>query len=425
VDGDIGGLAALASRLRTYPPQMNDVVRAIDQRVANLVRDAGWWGDAADAFKGRWDYDARGARALAEVVNMVAGILQSLADTLRQIDTTLGDAADRARAAGVAIGSDGRPQSVAPAADLAVQAAHNAYVQAWQVATDEAQRARMKAKAELQAVESLIAPPELPTSNGLRRDQWTNFVGTLIDFASVPVGSAGYLHDQRFPFLKAQRDEAHAKFSAAMRHSGQTHQPIPDDIKEARREQLRRLQAAEGELDRAEGLIRDLPGIKLISIKTGDLIPAARGLRALGDLPFADVVAAVLATAFSSYDDMQKGDDWRAVPGEAAVNFGSIAIGVGITAGIIAIAATSEVTVPAVIVVGGAILIGAAVSVGVGELGESLIHEHWDEDFQQYGLGGGLAHGAGNVAMNTVKGVGNFMSGLGGVKDGIWKGVFG
>jgi hypothetical protein len=96
------------------------------------------------------------------------------------------------------------------------------------------------------------------------------------------------------------------------------------------------LQAAQGELDRAEGLIRGFPLAKLLDTRTGDMVPALKGVRFLGDLPVIDGIAAILGTAASSYDDMQKGDDWTAVPKEASVNVGSIAAGTAVALGIVA-----------------------------------------------------------------------------------------
>jgi hypothetical protein len=83
------------------------------------------------------------------------------------------------------------------------------------------------------------------------------------------------------------------------------------------------------------------------------------------------------------------------------------------------------VTVPAVVVVGGAVLLGGVVAVGVGELGTSVIHEHWDEDIHRYGIAGGLAHGAGDIAVNTGKGVADFAGAVGGTVGGVWHRVFG
>jgi uncharacterized protein YukE len=429
IGGDINGLTGLADRLKGVPPQMEDVVNALDRRVGNLVHDAGWWGDAADMFKERWDFDARGARALAEVVKRVAEIVGTLAGVLRDLESALEGAVVQARAAGVPVGTDGQPLPLPPGTPPTIQTAALAYAQVWQAATEQANLGRMEANVQLQALDSVIGPPRNVGSHTLRRDQWTSLASTLVDFWAVPAGAKRWLGDQKVPALQAERDEAHRKFSRAQKQFARRHEKTPDDLKEARRETLSRLQGAEGELDRAEGLLRRFPFLKLLDAKTGDVFPALKDgsatARFVGDIPILDGIAVVLGTALSSYDDMQKGDDWRAVPKEAAVNVGAIAAGTATMVVIVGAAAAPEVSVPAVVVVGGAVVAGGLVAVGVGSLGQSVIAEHWDEDIHDYGVAGGVAHGTGNVAVNTAKGVGGFFQGVGGAAVGIWHGVIG
>jgi uncharacterized protein YukE len=425
VGGDIGGIAALASQLQGLPRHMHDVTDALDTRVANLVHDAGWWGDAADAFKGRWSFESRGARALAEVVGEVASILDALASTLRRIEGDLEYAASQARTAGVPVGSDGHPPQLVGSADPMAQAALAAYVQAWQAANEDAQRARMEADGRLQGVESVIAPPNDAGGHSLRRDQAASLGGVLADFWAVPAGSRSWLGDQRVPWLQSERDDAHAKFSAALKQYSKRHQPLPDDVKAARRETLERLQSAQASLDEAEGLARRIPFTKLLDTRTGDVLPWLKGVKFLGEIPVVDGIAVVVGTAASSYDDMQKGDDWTAVPKEAAVNVGAIAAATAVAVTIVGAAATSEVTAPAVVVVGGAVLAGGVVAVGVGELGYSLIHEHWDEDMHRDGVVGGLAHGVGDVAVNSGRGMVEVGHGAWTGAVGVWNHVFG
>src|ERR1700730_8305504 len=195
IGGDIGGLAALASRLQTYPPQIGNVVGALNHQVERLVHDAGWWGDAADSFKHRWKMDSGGAQALADVVTVVAQVIDSLATNLRNVEDALQQAVGDARAAGVPVGQDGRPPVLPAGATPAVQAAATTYGQEWQLAQDIAPRARMDATRPLLDVGSQSGP-QARGDGQLSPFDWVTDADYLRGFWAVPAAARLYAQDR-------------------------------------------------------------------------------------------------------------------------------------------------------------------------------------------------------------------------------------
>jgi uncharacterized protein YukE len=434
IGGDIGGLAGLASRLQTYPTQIGNVVGALNHQVERLVHDAGWWGDAADSFKRRWEMDSGGAQALADVVIVVAQIIDSLATNLRNVEDALQQAVGDARAAGVPVGQDGKPPVLPAGATPAVQAAAATYQQEWQLAQDIATRARMDANRQLLDVESQIGP-QANGSAQLSPFDWVTDADYLRGFWAVP--AAARLYQQgRVGVLRIERDAAKARFREAVKKNSRLHVKTSDDIKAARRETVAKFQAATEDLDRMEALVKKVPLAAVLDARVGSaavkLIPGlAKGsgmIKFLDEIPIVDVAAAVAGTALQSYDDMQKGDDWTAIPKELTANAGGIiagvAVGAVIVGGLVAIGVGSPV-----ILIGAAAIVGGAVAVGVGDAITNVWHEHWDEDIHKYGVVGGIGSGVGNVLTNTghdvVKLGSTTWSAVSGGATSLWHGIFG
>jgi uncharacterized protein YukE len=439
IGGDIGGLAALATRLQSYPPQIGNVVGALNHQVERLVHDAGWWGDAADAFKRRWEVDANGAQALADVVALVAGVISVLATNLRNVEDALEQAAGDARAAGVPVGPGGQPPVLTAGATPAVQAAAATYEQEWQVAQDLALRARMDANKQLMDIEGQIGPQANGDGSQLRADQWVTDADYLRGFWAIPA-AARLSVQQKLPKLWAERKAAHARFTQAVKVYSRQHLKTPDYIKADRRLTLERFQNASAELDKLDELVKKVPLAKRLDVRVGSLLKLAPGLadesrmlKFLGDIPVIDVAAAVAGTALQSYDDMQKGEDWTAIPKELTANVGGIvagvAAGVAVGAVVVAGAALIGVSAPAILVIGAGAIVGGAVAVGVGDAITNVWHEHWDEDIHKYGVVGGIGSGLANVGTNTVHDMGKLATSTGqaisGAASSLWHGIFG
>lgn len=432
IGGDIGGLAALAARLNTYPPQIDDVVHTLNHQVEGLVHDASWWGDAANAFKHRWEVDADGAQALGHVLQYVAGAIGNLAGNLRRIEDALETAISEAQAAGVLVGPDGRPPVLPQGASPAVQVAAATYTQEWQLAQDMALQARMDANQQLMDVEGLMAPQGNGNGAQLLPDQWEMDADYLRGFWAIPAVARQYMA-VRLPKLRAEREAAHAKFTESTRANGRLHLKTPDSIKAARRASVQKFQDAYAEEARLERVEKNFPIFKVMNVRVGSVVvKLAPGLESdsklfkiFADIPFLDLVAVGAGTALQSIDDNQKGDDWSsAVPKELAANVAGLAAGVAVGALIVGGAAMIGISSP-VWVAAAAIGVGGVVAVGVGLLATNIVNEHWDEDFHNYGVVGGLEHAVVNIDKNTAKDIVKLGVNTWNTATNVWHGIFG
>jgi hypothetical protein len=432
IGGDIGGLAALASRLHGFPAQIDDVVHTLNHQVDGLVHDASWWGPAADAFKHRWEVDADGAEALGHVLLYVAGAIGNLAGTLRKIEDALETAISEAHAAGVLVGPDGRPPVLSQGASPAAVAAAATYAQEWQVAQDMATQARMDANQQLMDVEGLMAPQGNGTGAQLSPDQWEMDADYLRGFWAAPVVARKYLA-LRLPKLRAEREAAHAKFTEATRANGRLRLKTPDSIKADRRASVQKFQDAYAEEARLERVEKNFPIFKAMNVRVGSaVVKLAPGLasdsklfKIFADIPVLDLAAVGVGTALQSVDDNQKGEDWSsAIPKELASNVAGLAAGVAVGALIVGGAAMLGISAPVGVAVL-AIAAGGVVAVGVGLLVTNAFHEHWDEDIHKYGVVGGIAAGVVNIDRNTAKDIVKLGVSTWNTASTVWHGIFG
>jgi uncharacterized protein YukE len=432
IGGDIGGLAALASRLNGYPPQIDDVVHTLNHQVDGLVHDASWWGDAANAFKHRWEVDADGAEALGHVLLYVAGAVGNLAGNLRRIEDALETAISEAHAAGVLVGPDGHPPVLPQGASPAVQAAAATYTQEWQLAQDMATQARMDANQQLMDVEGLMAPQGNGTGTQLSPDQWEMDADYLRGFWAAPVVARKYLA-LRLPKLRAERQAAHAKFTQAVRDNGRRGLKTPDSIKADRRASVQKFQDAYAEEARLERVEKNFPIFKAMNVRVGSVVvKLAPGLasdsklfKIFADIPVLDLAAVGVGTALQSVDDNQKGEDWSsAVPKELASNVAGLAAGIAVGALIVGGAAMLGISAPVGVAIA-AIAVGGVVAVGVGLLVTNAFHEHWDEDIHKYGLVGGIAAGVVHIDQNTAKDIVNLGKNTLNTAQNVWHSIFG
>jgi len=120
-----------------------------------------------------------------------------------------------------------------------------------------------------------------------------------------------------------------------------------------------------------------------------------KGLEALPEflkeVPVIDVAAAAACGLVEAKDDHDKGWSWQH----------SVTVDVGVAVGGVAVGALVVVALP----VEGAVAV-AAVGVGATIAATSVLdhafHEHWSEDIHDHGVVGGVLHGAGDVATETV-----------------------
>ena len=432
IGGDIHGLSALVGTLYGYIAPVTTVRSTLDSTVDGVVHDAGWYGDAASAFKAAWSNDSLAAEVLIDVLGQFADTVDGLAVALATYEHTLEAAAATAIAAGVEIGPDGGSLPVKPplppllpdAANKAV-AAGNTYESVRTYLLGQAHLARQDVVESLDALTTKIVPEK----EGLSKGDDVVVADFVRGLYAVPSAYRKAVEDE----LANARSEV-AKAKAAWRTSRDATPPgqkMPDDVKAALRDARGDLDAVHARLDGAVNGESRLPGSKLLDLRFSDAAAAlgrggadsveglARASKFLGDIPVVDGLAVLAGTYFGTESDLQKGGSlWPSLAENAGANV--VAVGAGAAAGIAvggAIAGTAVAGAPVLAVVGGAV-VGGAVAVGVGDLAINAVHEDWGTDISQRGVRGGLAHGTSDVVSNT----GHDLENMG---KSIWHGVFG
>jgi hypothetical protein len=293
-------------------------------------------------------------------------------------------------------------------------------------------RARFEATSQLQGIEAIIGPPPNAGSGPVSPpDMWVTVGDTIAGLYAVPASASRYLRT-KIPVLKAKRDAAHTKFSAAQKQYSKLRVQMPDDVKAERRSALQALEKANEDLTKVERWDNRL--MKLMDVRAGEVVPglraAADGSRIArfgADLPLIDIAAIGVATGLTSYDDMQKGDDASAIPKELSANV--VAAVAATVVATVVVGAAVALGAPVIVAVGLGVIIGGAVAVGVGDAVSNAWHEHWDEDIHKYGVAGGIGHGLEDVGGKTAQDMSNLWStaknGVSGAATSLWHGIFG
>jgi uncharacterized protein YukE len=435
IGGDIHALSGLVGTLYGYIPEMDDVTTTLTNKVGTLVNDAGWSGDAAEAFRDNWDTDSLGAQALASVIESVGEVVDGLAVQLANLESGLESAADEARAAGVPIGSDGRPVEGPVAAAVAETASE--YAQLWQQFMETATDARDDAAGKLQQIYGSIAPPTSDKA-GVTPGDATTVGDYLRGFWAIPSAYRKTM-DAQVAKLRTKVATAKAEWIKARDSRPNPRVKMPQGVKDALHDARSDLQGAQTTLAEAEQSESKLPFSKLLDSRLSDVFgglakeaDAAGELGTLdklekwaGDVPVVDVAAAGLGTFLNVRDDIEKGQPWyEAVPEDALANVGGLAAGAAAgTAVAGAIAGASFVGAPVVAVAAGA-AVGGALAVGVGDFVNNAFHEHWDEDIHQDGVVDGVAAGIGHTATKTWSDVKQMGSDIGHTASKVWDSIF-
>lgn len=436
IGGNPHGLSGLAGTLYGYQPEIDDVTTTLNGKVGNLVNDAGWSGDAAEAFRESWEGDSLGAQALSSVIESAGDVVNQLAVVLANLESGLEAAADEAGKQGVPISGDG----TVPAGPLPAAAAKVAeeYTELRQEYLQTATQARDQATGALQSIYASIAPPAAGQDGPSPADDNT-IADYLRGFWTIP---SGYRKRVEATVAKLQKkaDRAKAEWIKARDSRPNPRVQMPRDVKDSLHNARTELSEAKTTLANAEVGERKLPFSKSLDTRLADvftnLAKEADGADQLhtlgklrkfvGDIPVLDTVSAGLGTILSAKEDMQEGQPWyEAVPEDALANVGGVAAGAavgGLAASAIAGAAFVGAPVAAV-AVGAAV--GGAVAFGVGDFVDNAFHEHWDEDIHQDGVVDGVAVGIGHTAAKTWDDAKHVASGIGHAASSVWHGIFG
>ncbi|MFJ8021950.1 WXG100 family type VII secretion target [Streptomyces sp. NPDC096311] len=420
VGGDIGGLRTMAETYKNAKKKLEDVVRPLSSAVEELVGDASWRGDAAEAFRATWSEDALTAGAFAGLVHDAGDILDTLVGALSACESALQNAEHIAVKKGVPMGAQGAPlpfvTSDPPSADE--QRTISAFGEYDKVRTEilhTAQHARLVAADKLRGLYAQVTAAVSPGDKITLADMLRTLYAYDAEDARVGGAKARKLIDD----AKAEERAAKKELRAERKAFQKAGRALPEDLpaKGAYRDAVADVESLEDDIARADHGSTKLPYDRALNVK---LVDAAEALRAgegveklpdfLKEVPVLDIAAAGACGLLESSDDHDKGWSWQhSVAVDEGANFGGLAVGAAVTAGVVA---ALPFEAGAVTVAG----IGIVAVVGATGIIDHSFHEHWGEDIHHHGVVGGVLHGTGNVLSET----GDDFKRLG--KD-VWGGV--
>ncbi|MFI2203170.1 WXG100 family type VII secretion target [Streptomyces sp. NPDC020192] len=419
VGGDIGGLRTMAETYKNAKDKLDGIVKPLSRAVDKLVDDASWKGDAAEAFRGKWNEDAVAAGGFAELVHAAGDILETLADALSTCETSLQNAQHVAARKGVATDATGAPLPIMTASppsadDQKAVSAMNEYTKARNEILHTAQHARLVAAKQLQGLYDKATSKDDSVSQGDKVTLYDALRG-LYAYDAEDARAEGDKARAQIDAAKAEAQAAKKQLRAERKVFQQQGRTMPDDLpaKSAYRDAVTKVDSLEEAIARADYSSK-LPYDRALNVKLADAADALRlgkGIEALPDalreLPVLDVAAAGACGLLEAKDDHDKGWSWqRSVATDEGANVG------GLVAGAVVASALLPAEAPAAAV--------AAVGVGAVLVSTSIIdhslHEHWSEDIHDHGVVGGVLTGTGHVA------TGVYHDGKRLLKD-VWHGV--
>lgn len=433
VGGDIHGLAAFAGTLYGYVPEMEDVVAVLDEKVGQIVTDAGWQGSAAQAFTGNWEKISAEVNAVGLVVIEAGSIVDQLAADLAKIENALENAAGQAAAHGVQVGSDGQPPDVCYAGKTQED---------WRLGYDSfyrqcravAENARVQAAGALLKLSRAITSvrPGQPGGDsgdvGMKVGEGNTIADLLADLLAAKTAYANRVAakvgEAKASLSKAQ--DAWVEAREAARQADGRFGVMPDDVKAAWKDAKSELASVEGDLGKARSgenaiselfgtRLDDLPGVTRLVDGFGDAGLLAKAL----DLPVVDVVAGGLSAFLNAQQDIGKGvPAWLAYPLETGVTVGSIALATAVGG---AVAGAAVFAGAPVLGVTAGVAAGAVVAYGVGDYVHNYIAD-FGEQWKEHGVLG-IVTDFGAAGVDTVKDTGHLLSDVGNVASSAWHGI--
>ncbi|SFG35505.1 WXG100 family type VII secretion target [Streptomyces mirabilis] len=415
VGGDIGGLRTMAETYKNAKRKLEDVVHPLSSAVEELVGDASWKGEAAEAFRATWSEDALTAGAFAGLVHDAGDILDTLVGALSACETALQNAEHIAVKKGVPMGAQGAPlqfvTSDPPSADE--QQTISAFGEYDKVRTEilhTAQHARLVAADKLRGLYAQVTASVSPGDKITLADMLRGLYAYDAEDARAGGKEARTLIDGAKEEERAAKKELRAE-RKAFQKAGRA---LPKDLpaRSAYRDAMTRVDSLEEDIARADHGSTKLPYDRALNIKLVDAAEALRVGRSLEalpeflkEVPVLDVAAAAACGLVEAKDDHDKGWSWQhsvVVDGGAAL--GGVAVGAGVVAAL---------PIEGAVALAG---VGVVAAVGATSLLDHSFHEHWSEDIHDHGVVGGVLTGTGHVFTETGD------DGVRMAKD-IWHGV--
>ncbi|HTU72483.1 MAG TPA: hypothetical protein VMG38_03095 [Trebonia sp.] len=433
VGGDIHGLAAFAGTLYGYVPAMRDVVTALNKKVAQVASDAGWQGQAAQAFTTNWEKVSAEVNAIGLVVIQAASTVDELAAELAKIENALEDAADQVAAHGVHVGPDGQPPAICYGNPTQEQW-RLAYASFYTECKDEAEDARVQAAGELVQISSSITSGKGggdSSDTGTDVGEGTTIADLLFDLLATRTAYANKVAEQVEEAESKAKKAAKAWQAArtAARQADGRFGKMPDDVKADWKGAKAELESVESELASAKSnesaisklfgtRLSDLPGVTGYLGKLSDADVLAKAL----DLPVVDVVAGGISTVLNAQADIHKGVPfWAAYPLETGGTVVSIVAGAAVATAVGGAVAGLSIAGAPVLGVAAGVAAGAVVAYGVGD----YIHNYIADFGQQWHEHGalGIVTDFGAAGVSTWDDTAHLASDAGHVASDAWHGL--
>jgi uncharacterized protein YukE len=433
VGGDIHGLAAFAGTLYGYVPAMQDVVTALNKKVAQIVSDAGWQGRAAQAFTTNWEKVSAEVNAIGLVVIEAGSIVDELAAELAKIENALEDAADQVAAHGVQVGAGGQPPAVCYG-NPTQEEWRLAYVSFYQECKNEAEDARVQAAGELVQLSTSATSGKGGGDSGdtaTEVGEGNTIADLLFDLLATRTAYANEVAEKlEEAESKAKKAEKAWKAAqAAARQADGKFGKMPDDVKTDWKGAKAELESVEGELANAQASesaisklfgtrLSDLPGVTGYLGKLSDADVLAKAL----DLPVVDVVAGGISTVLNAQADISKGVPfWAAYPLETGGTVVSIVAGAAVATVVGGAVAGLSIAGAPVLGVAAGVVAGGVVAYGVGD----YIHNYIADFGQQWHQHGalGIVTDFGAAGVSTWDDTTHLASDVGHVASSAWHGL--
>lgn len=378
VGGDVAGLEACAAALDRARPGLTGAADTMSTEADDLVGDTGWNGDAATAFRGRWEQDATALVELSTAAGTVSSILTTLAAALSAAQLAMDAAVTAAQAAGLPVTPAGIPFGPYPPAQVV---AVRTFAAASQAAQDAAQQARDVATVELHAVLVAVVPGS--GEDDLLSTQDSAALGQVLrGYFTIPEGRSAELQS-KVDALKQTYDDT--RYERKHTPKGRAKGELTGRLAELRAE--RKVLATDAAA--AERLASKFPLGKALSVSVADVLGSAgvelggRAGRLADGLPGVDVVLAAGATWAQARQDHAEGWSWgHAIAADAGSN--AVGLGVGLATDLIPYVGP---------------FLAPITGYGAGAATYEATHEvPWGENIHDHGVPGGILTSAGQTA---------------------------
>ncbi|WP_372407584.1 hypothetical protein [Streptomyces luteireticuli] len=422
IDDDIAGLKKVATDYTSATEKYDTSSKVLNKKVDGVVHEAGWSGEGATAFQTVWAHDGTVGAAMSEAMSQVSDVIGVLTEELDAAKRDLGDAQDKARAAGLTLDSQGGATGKADQ-----QTALDAWQSGRDAALKRAQDARELATGSLNSVlDQMLGKGDPNQLNGAD-------VCTLSEVMRGLYTTPAALTQESAKKLEALKQE--------VKDLKRGHNKLPKGS-DAWNERLQERRAARAELSKqrlrtasVEGWESRTKGSGPARTTIGEIAEdyRVRGAGPLNKLGAASTALTGAMVGLQMYDDHRtRGWSYQeAFARDATPAAAGMAAGAWAEGAIIGASASNPMI--AVGVVG-----GVALGYGVGTFGYELTHNaHWGSNIHKYGVVSGIGHSLADagtawvdndlVAMRdktveTAKHVGS------GIKNGakkVWHGIFG